>query len=180
MSKLIDNLHKYYRKDKYITGLMDSGDIELEKIKTKIKNLRKEHFFDTMSLEGVGVYERQLNFETTGALEDKRQQVEARWKTTGKCDLELLKAIALSWNDGEVEISFVDGNIEIKFASTIGVPSDIEGLKKAIEEAKPAHLGINYTFKYRTFGMVKALGQTTQYWKDKGYTYTQMREQEVL
>ena len=92
----------------------------------------------------------------------------------------MLKDIANSWKNGRVDIKFIAGTIEIIFDSTVGVPSDLEGLKKAIGEAKPAHLGINYSFKFRTWGMVKALGKTTQYWKDKGYTYTQMREQEVL
>jgi hypothetical protein len=182
MSKenLLNNLNKIIRKDKYVDNVMTPQGEDLESIALKIIELSNEYFFDTMSLEGIAVYERQMDFKTIGTLEDRRQQIEARWKTAGKCSLELLQNIANSWRNGLVEIQFISGVIEVTFSSLVGVPSDLEGLKKAIGEAKPAHLGINYSFKYSTWGMVKDLGQTTQYWKDKGYTYTQMREQEVL
>lgn len=178
--KLIANLNKIYRNDKYIDNIMGAAGIDLKEVEEDIKTVGTEFFFDTMDKAGIDIYSRQLDITTTGELEDKRNQIEAKWKTTGKCDLELLQDIANSWRNGQVEIKFLNGIIQVTFNSLVGVPEDLEGLKAAIKEAKPAHLGINYSFKYRTFGMVKALGQTTQYWKDKGYTYTQLREQEEL
>ena len=180
MNNLIKNLHKDYRKDEYIKEVMGVAGKELSKTSQKTKNLNDEFFFDTMSAVGIALYEGNLDFKTTGSIGDRRNQIEARWKTAGKCDLELLQTIANSWRNGEIAVLFINGGIIINFISLVGVPYDIENLKLAIETAKPAHLSISWNFIYRTFGMVKNFGETTQYWKDKGYTWGDMRDKEGI
>jgi len=177
---LIQNLHKDFRQDEYIGEVLGAAGEELDVQKNKIQNAREEFFFDTMGMLGVAVYEDQLAMTTSGSIENRRNQVEAKWKTAGKCDLELLQRISNSWRNGEISVLFTAAKIEIVFVSLVGIPDDIESLKIALETAKPAHIPISYTFKFRTFGMVKALGQTTQYWKDKGYTWKDMREKEGI
>jgi hypothetical protein len=175
---LLNNLHKDYREDPYLESLMESSGKELETIGTKSSNLNNEFFFDTMTAFGVAMYEKEMDFDTTGSLEDQRNQIEARWKTAGKCDLELLQIIANSWRNGEITVLFTNAKIEIVFISLIGIPYDIENLKYAIETAKPAHIPISYTFRYRTWGMVNSLGNTWGYYNTQGYTWEEMREKE--
>jgi hypothetical protein len=175
---LLNNLHKDYRGDPYLSSIMESSGEELEKIESKCGNLINEFFFDTMTAFGIAVYEKELDFKTTGSLDDKRNQIEARWKTAGKCDLELLQIIANSWRDGEITVLFTGAKIEIVFISLIGIPYDIVNLKYAIETAKPAHIPISYTFRYRTWGMAKSFGNTWGYYKSKSYTWKEMREME--
>lgn len=180
MNNLIRNLHRDYREDEYINSIMGAADEELIKTSERRKEVNNEFFFDTMSAVGIALYERNLDFKTTGSIEDRRSQIEARWKTAGKCDLELLQTIANSWRNGEISVLFIDAGIVINFISLIGIPYDIENLKLAIETAKPAHLSITYKFIYRTWGMVKNLGYTCGYYKQRGYTCREMREKEVL
>ncbi len=176
--KLLNNLHKDYRGDPYLSSIMESSGGELETIESKCGNLTNEFFFDTMTAFGIALYEKELNFKTTGSLDDKRNQIEARWKTAGKCDLELLQIIANSWRNGEITVLFTDAKIEIIFISLIGIPYDIQNLKYSLETAKPAHIPISYNFKYRTWGMVNALGNTWGYYNTQGYTWKEMRERE--
>lgn len=176
-SKLLGNLHKIFREDKYIKNLMEASGKELDDIENKTDQLGKEFFFDTMSPVGIAVLENQLDFKATGdSIEGKREQLEARWKTAGKCDLELLKIIANSWRNGEVSVLFTNAVIEITFISIVGIPNNVEALKRSLGEAKPAHLPINYTFKYRTWGML--LPKTWGYYMQ--YTWGQVLKQEVI
>ena len=152
MNKLIllENLHKIFRSDNYIDNLMEASGKELDNAESKIEQLGKEFFFDTMSSVGIAVLESQLDFKATGdSIEGKREELEARWKTAGKCDLELLKGIANSWRNGEASVLFTNAVIEITF-SIIVIPNNVEALKRSLEEAKPAHLPINFTFKFNS------------------------------
>ena len=175
---LLNNLHKDYREDPYLNSSMEAAGNQLDASETSVSNINNEFFFDTMTMFGVALYEKELNFKTTGSFEDKRNQIEARWKTAGKCDLNLLQVIANSWRNGEVTVLFTAAKIEIVFISLIGVPYDIENLKYALETARPAHIPIIYKFQYRTWGMVKDLGNTWGYYKNLGYTWKEVREKE--
>ncbi|MEF2601699.1 MAG: DUF2313 domain-containing protein, partial [Fusobacterium mortiferum] len=144
---LINNLHKIIRKDEFINAILNPAGLHLDEVKDRMTLLEKEFLFSTMSLERIQELEKELDYKTKATtLEGKRIEIEARWKTTGKCDLELLQTIANSWRNGEIDVKFIDGTIEIVFISLIGIPDDIEVLKASLGEAKPAHLGINFQY----------------------------------
>ena len=174
---LLENLHKVFRGDNFIKNLVGASGKELDDIENKIDQLGKEFFFDTMSPVGIAVLENQLDFKATGdSIEGKREQLEARWKTAGKCDLELLKIIANSWRNGEVSVLFANAVIEITFISIVGIPNNIEALKRSLGEAKPAHLPINYTFAYRQHIQLEPF--THEHLKQ--YIHLELREKENL
>lgn len=158
MSDLINNLHKIYRNDPYIQSIFNSADLVLEDISIRITDFEKEYWFDTLSLLGIELLEKQLNFKSNPlvSLEDRRSQLEARWKMGGKSDIELLQSLADTWRYGAVAIKFSGSIIEVEFVSILGIPSDVDGLKHALETAKPAHLAITYKFKYRVWDEIKA------------------------
>lgn len=94
---LIANIHKLFRKDPYIVALFNSVGIELDRIEDKLSLLRKEYLFSTMSAERIEALEKELAYKTNAkTIELKRTEIEARWKASGKCDVELLQAIANS------------------------------------------------------------------------------------
>ena len=173
---LIANIHKLFRKDPYIVALFNSIGIELDRIEDKLSLLRKEYLFSTMSAERIEALEKELAYKTNAkTIELKRTEIEARWKASGKCDVELLQAIANSWRNGAVKISFIDAVITIQFISVIGIPDDLDTLKFVINEAKPAHLPISFSFMYRTWGMLppRRWGQISG-----NYTWKELREKE--
>ena len=175
--RLLNNLQKLFRNDEFIKALFNSAGQALTSLNADITALEKERWFDTMSLIGVGIFENRLGFKTSNnsSIEDRRSQIEARWKMGGKSDLELLQNLADSWNNGAIEIKFNNDTIEVKFISIYGIPSDLAGLKNSLETAKPAHLAITYTFKYRTWGELK-----TKTWANlKTKTWKDLREGEI-
>lgn len=174
---LIKNIHKIFREDEFIVNLMEATGLSLDFIDEKIKAIGDEFFFDTMGEIGIEVLERQLDFKTVGDdITSRREQLEARWKTAGKCDAALLTRIANSWRNGEVEVSFKNGDINIVFSSIIGIPNNLDTLKLALNEAKPAHLGIEYIVTLRAH---KELRQF-QHIHLRQYTHKELREKENI
>ena len=72
----------------------------------------------------------------------------AKWRSTGKCDLAMIQAVAGAWRNGEVAVDFVDCAIKLTFNGAYGVPDDLATLISAIGEIKPAHLAMSYVFKF--------------------------------
>lgn len=79
----------------------------------------------------------------------------------------LLQEVANSWKYGTTALEFIGGRIHVKFISPIGVPDDIQALKDVLEDTKPAHLAIFYTFLWLTWGQAKDYGSWRQH-KDNG------------
>lgn len=172
---LISNLHKIFREDPYIQSLLFSAGERLDYLDKQANNTGKEFWFDTMSEIGIAILEKQMDYYATSeTLAGKREELEGRWKIAGKCDLELLQKIADSWRNGEVAVMFTNAVIEITFISIIGIPKDLDALKKTIEEAKPAHLPIKFIFKYRSWGMI--LPNEWEHYKK--YTWEQVLKME--
>lgn len=164
-----------FRKDPYILALFESWGITLDELESKLRLLSQEYLFSTMSNERIKELEKELAYKTmSNTLEGKRTEIEARWKMSGKCDVELLQTIANSWRNGVIKVSFIDATIEIKFVSLVGIPDDLNTLKFMIDEAKPAHLPINFSFMYRTWGMLPP-----RTWGQIGaFTWKELREKE--
>ena len=144
---MINSIHKIFRKDSYIQAILKSGEISLLKIDDKLIQLRKEFLFSTMSVEHIVQFEKILDFKTISTtLEGKRLEVEARWKSSGKCNLDLLQLIAEVWKADTIKIKFNNGNLEVEFLSTINADYDLKSLKNSLDEVKPAHLWLDLTF----------------------------------
>lgn len=169
--QLLKNLHKIFRDDPYLKSLLLSAGKNLDYLEKKSKDLGHEFWFDTMSEVGIAILENQMDYlAISKTIEGKREEQEGRWKIAGKCNLELLQKIADSWRNGEVAVIFTNAVIEITFISLVGIPHDVDALKKLIEKAKPAHLPINYNFIYRTWGIVKP----KDYLYYKGFTWEEV------
>lgn len=175
--QIINNLHKVFRVDPYINNLLGTGGERLDDISTKADGIEKEHWFDTMSAIGIAIMENQMDYKCMGkTIEEKREEIEGHWKIAGKCDLQLLQTIANSWRNGQVAVMFTNAVIEITFISIVGIPRDVDALKAAIDNAKPAHLPINYTFRYRVWGLLPP--KNWEYYKK--YTWEEVMKKEGI
>lgn len=174
---LLKNLHKLFREDPYIKSLMEAAGTRLEDIDKNADGIGSEFWFDTMSTVGIAIMENQLDYKTMSeTLEGKREEIEGRWKTSGKCDLKLLQRIADSWRNGAVAVTFTEAVIELTFISITGIPYNLDALKVIIEEAKPAHLPIRYNFTYRVWASLPP--KKWEYYKK--YTWREVMEKEGI
>ena len=147
--KLLNMLHKVYRKDKWIRELFKAAGLEIDKAGEAIDEINAQYFINTATDWGLKLYEWELGItKPSKTLDARRSTVEAKWKTGGKVDIALLQDVADSWKNGDINVTFPDGKIHITFVGEYGVPKDLDDLYSALDEVKPAHLAIVYTFRY--------------------------------
>ena len=125
---LINNLHQIYRNDEWIIEIFNSAGLSLDGIISMLLQMYNNYWFDTMDLDTIAILEKLLDFKTNPntAIEDRRSQLEARWKSNNKCDLNLLKSIVNSWrNDGYTDVKFKNGRIQIIFTGNL-IPAHLD------------------------------------------------------
>lgn len=152
---MINRINKLNKDDPMTRNIIEAiaaeHDLQREDVSQVLANL----FFDTCSLEMLEFYENECGITNKAeSEEDRRSAVEAKWKSDGKCDIVLLQTIADSWKYGKTKIDYTDFKLTVSFVDK-GVPTDTEGLKAALEEAKPAHIPIEYIYTYNTWGDLK-------------------------
>ena len=160
----IRQLHRLYRDDPWVEAIFGAAGLSTDAVAQIILDAYRSNWFDTMTEEYVRRYEAAMGVSASGSqtLDDRRSAIEAHWKSTGTITLSMLQGVADSWKNGEVSLSFTGGKIHVSFTGAYGVPADLDGLKAALEEAKPAHLALVYAFRYlliRDIHDVKTLAQ---------------------
>lgn len=175
--KMLNSLHKLFRKDPYINELLKSSGEDFDSSEEKIESIEKEMFFDTMTSIGIKIYSKEMDYiPQSQNLEGQRTEIEARWKTSGKSDLKLLQTIADTYRNGEIKVLFINGVLDIRFISLVGIPDNIEILMKLIDEAKPAHIPYKYSYIYRLWRMLPP--KTWQFYNN--YTWKDVMQKEGI
>lgn len=100
-------------------------------------------------------------------IEQRRAVLESKLRGAGTFSGALVKNVAEAYDGGTVEVSFQpeEWGFTVKFVDTLGIPPNLEDLKSAIEEIKPAHLAVAYAFNYlliRDIHDVMTLGELGQ------------------
>lgn len=129
-------------------NIITSMDTEVKTLQNAIEDLLKQFFIDTTTW-GLSDWERLLGLkiDTTETYQNRRARIKMAMRGAGTVTQEMLKNLCMSFTNGLVDvIENKDYTFIIKFIDVKGIPSNLEYLKQAIEEVKPAHLA--YMFKY--------------------------------
>lgn len=155
--KLLDYLPEYLKDIKEIKAIMDTEDVEVDELRTAIQDVLDQKFIDTAT-KGLEFWERELGVPINPNLTyaERRSKIKSKIRGIGKVDSNLIKEVADSWTNGDVEVTF-DGSINIKFNNGYGIPSNIEDTKNAINEIVPTHLRVVYLFAYLFIADVEAM-----------------------
>ena len=153
LAKLKALINKVYRLDTFITVLLTPVGNYLTTLNAKITALRNNFFFDTLDEVGCTYFEKMLNIpaKDDDTLTNRRAKIQAKWLSNNHNDIVLIQRVCDSWRGGEVEADFLSGKLVIKFLRKYGVPEDIDALKNAINEVKPAHIPTVYSYKFPAF-----------------------------
>ncbi len=152
---MLDRIHKLNKADPFVQNIADAIQNEQNEQVSKAEQIRLNMFFDTCTLEMLERYEEECGItQKAEKEEDRRAAVEAKWKTSTKCDIDFLRLLAESWQHGETSIDYINDVIKVTFSSK-GIPTDLNGLKSALEEARPAHIPIEYIFNFNTWAELK-------------------------
>ncbi len=176
MNNILKFINKIFRNDVITKHIAKISKTNLENIEIKITDVKNNIFLDT-STWGLEIYEKELNLEyiEDKSIDERKSIIMAKWRGAGKLTLELIQDTVKAYTNNSVTVRF-NGTIILDFSNKIGKPKDVNSLIKSIEDIKPAHLGIEYIFKYRTWGDLKKFN-----WNSiKNNTWSDIMEKEDI
>lgn len=153
---LIDRLPLFYKDTKEVINIQNALENEILVLERKVKTLINDLFVITS--ENINEWEKfvGIKVDVTKPLEFRKNNVIARIRGKGTTTKELIKNVSESYANAEVDV--IENNnlysFLVKFIGVKGIPENLDDLKKAIEEIKPAHLSVNYAFTYNSWSMV--------------------------
>ena len=143
MDKIISNLPSSYKKDLWVQMLMKTAQLQLDTLEKDAIQLGNELLLNLTSEKQLAVEEKLCGITSTLSqnIDDRKAVVSSKWKSKGLTTLQVLQAIADSWQDGHTELSYPEAqSIHIKFIEPNGVTGDLQGMYKALRENAPAHI----------------------------------------
>lgn len=128
--------------------LLKSEGIEFDNIYGKLADLELQFGVDTATW-ALDIYEKELNITTdyTKELDYRRSVIKSKWRGSGKLTNALIKIVCDSFSNGDVNVTY-DGTIHVQFTSVIGTPPNMDDLKNAVEQIKPAYILLDYLYRY--------------------------------
>ena len=163
-------MHRINRKDPFLLALSGAIANKVNSSDNGVLDFVNQISIDSATW-GLTVYEKELGITTNinKPLDDRRSVIISKFRGSGNVTAAQIKLVADSYTNGDVEVTLADG-ISIEFTSVFGVPANMDDLKKALREIIPAHLQINYTFRFVTYKDIK--GKT--YAEIKAKTYKEL------
>jgi hypothetical protein len=173
---MLNRLQPFMRKSSVYKAIFDAEAGQFDNRDAAIADLRLQLSVDTATW-ALGVYEAELGIVTESGkpIAERRSVIKSKMRGTGKVDATLIKLVADSYSNGEVAVQFESGLIRITFTGIVGTPPNLQDLQLAIEDVKPAHLGVIYVFLYNQYQHL------TPYTYDylEQFTYDQLSESEL-
>ncbi|PPQ49137.1 phage portal protein [Paenibacillus peoriae] len=149
--KLMSYLPDYYQEIEEFVQIMDAEDIEFDKLNAAIVDTFRQFHPETATW-GIKYWEKDLKIVSMPSkpIEQRRSVVISKMRGSGKVSASMIKNVADSYDRGEVDVTVFPSEyyFVIRFIGTLGVPPNLQDLKDAIEEIKPAHLEVRYKFRY--------------------------------
>lgn len=148
-----DNMRKSlpvaYRTDKWVCDLLAAIQSLDDTQREQMLDITQQLFPNSMTW-ALAIEERDAGLASTGTLEERRTALIARWRGSGKCDVDLIQRVCDSWKNGEISVGFAKGVILLTFVGAYGVPeaAELAALQDAVEHTIPCHLAVSYLYRY--------------------------------
>lgn len=159
--RLKEYLPDYYRNVLEMDELINAEGTEFDLLGTRIEELLNQSYPEsaTWALER---YEKELQIivDINKPTDQRRSVVISKMRGLGKVSGTMIKNVAQAYDGGtvDVDVSPAEYKIIITFIDTLGIPQNLDDLKAALEEIKPAHMSLSYAFRYL---LLKEIGSMT-------------------
>ena len=157
--QMLAYLPRYYETSRVMRSLMQAEGSESDELRRALNETLDQYFISTATW-GLDAWETELGVKTDpGKPEDERRSVlKSKVRGVGTVNIGLIQNVAEAYSRGTVEVT--DGvqpyTFQIKFIDALGTPPNLDDLKAAMEEIKPAHLDVEYAFRYFMLGEIEA------------------------
>lgn len=143
-------IHWMLQEDPWVQEIFMAAGASLDTMAERILTVYNFIDFSKLNLEQVRYYEWLLGLESDEekSLEDRRAAIQAAWQAAQTPSLESIQAICDSWRQGEVLATYDPGVVHLNFRGDPGEPVGVDNLKYALECHVPAHLILDYLYRY--------------------------------
>nr|WP_145403480.1 putative phage tail protein [Paenibacillus xylanexedens] len=140
--------------------LTQTEGAELDQLAAGVENVLQQ-FYPESATWALDRYEHDLQIPTNlvKPMDQRRSVIISKMRGSGKVSGSMLKNVAQAYESGGIDVS-VDSNeyrILIRFIDTLGLPPNLDDLKAAIEDIKPAHMTVEYRLRYLTIAEVESM-----------------------
>lgn len=171
--RMLENAPPHLSLSNYFKDLMLADGLELDTATTSSLTLANQ-LIVTLADYGLSLWEEFLGLQVnpeSRSTQERRERILSKLRGSGTTTKDMILAITKSFANGEVLITEQSSlyQFTVSFISEIGIPAQINDLKAAIEEAKPAHLAVVYAYLFITFGQlaVKTHSQLAAFTHDR-------------
>ena len=149
---MLRSLPAAYRSDRWVQDLCSAICQVDDRQRTDVAALAAQMFLDSLTW-ALALEERIAGITPpAGAtIAARRESLAGKWRaSSGKADLDLIQRVCDAWKNGEVSVDYQAGEIVLQFIGAFGVPTEqaLEALQRAVLEVIPAHLAVQYRYRY--------------------------------
>lgn len=155
---MLRSLPVAYRTDKWVCDLLAAIQSLDDTQREQMLDITQQLFPNSMTW-ALAIEERDAGLASTGTLEERRTALIARWRGSGKCDVDLIQRVCDSWKNGEISVGFAKGVIVLTFVGAYGMPDNtaLAVLRDTIEQTVPCHLAVKYLWRWLLVREVSAM-----------------------
>ncbi|MCD9020510.1 YmfQ family protein [Cohnella sp. NL03-T5] len=161
--EMMTYLPGYYSTSRIMSSIMDVQGGELDKLWQAMDSTLDQYFVSTATW-GLDLWEQELGIPTDPAkpTDQRRSVILSKIRGIGTVTVSLIKNVAEAYDGGTVNVTVKSEThtFIVKFISSRGIPPNLDDLKEVIEQIKPAHLAVEYSFTYLSFGELDSTGIT--------------------
>ncbi len=172
--EMLSYLPRYYETSRVMRSILQAEGAELDKLRQALDEILAQFFVNTATW-GLDRWEEELGLSSYAGKPDdqRRSRIMSKLRGYGTITVSLIKNVAESYVYGTVDV--IDHpeiySFTIKFVDPRGIPPNLDDVKAAIEEIKPAHLAVEYQFTYTVWGELNTWGKTWGEFNTLGLTW---------
>lgn len=158
---MLKDLPGYYAPILEMRVLLQASGEQFDQLQADITDQLAQRFV-SMATWDLDAWETELGIESAAGqpIEQRRAVIRSKLRGFGKFSGQLLQSVAQAYDNGEIDVAFdaPSSTFTIRFVSTVGMPPNIDNLMSAIAEIVPAHLLVEFEYRYLSIGEVEQLG----------------------
>lgn len=138
-----------------VAEFQDAFQPEIDRLAEEISNIQGYELFAKTADKWLPMWETAygIPIDPEKSLAERRSRLMSKMRGAGTTTAEMIRQVVASYANSECEI--IEHNekyrFDVKFTGTIGVPPNMDDVRAALEEIKPAHLAYEFIFLFRTW-----------------------------
>ena len=134
----------------------DAFQPEIDRLAEELANVTEYELFAKTADKWLPLWEAAYGIPSDPAkpVAERRSRLMSKVRGAGTTTAEMIRQVVASFANSDCEVieHNEDYRFDVQFVGTIGIPPNMDDVKAAIEEIKPAHLAYQFLYLFRTWG----------------------------